>query len=104
MSAVCDGLAIIDDRGRIAYINDPFLKRLGVLKTEVLRKPLTEYLAPESRSTFETTFLEQAHEFAATLELNLATRNGRTVLAKLSVLPGSYNERMIGLLTEEPEN
>lgn len=103
MSAVCDGLAIIDDRGRVAYINDPFLKRLGVLKTEILRKPLTDYLDESCRDSFRQSFLDKTPEFASTLDLAIATGNGHKISAKLSVLPGSYNDRLIGLLTEEVE-
>jgi PAS domain S-box-containing protein len=83
---------IVEDRNGEAWIrdaNNTFISTLGYTRKEVLNTPLSNYYAPSTRATFhhQNDYLQIATRKALPEELELATRDNRSVHTLLHALP-----------------
>lgn len=72
------GYHSLDNQGRIVRINDTELAWLGYERDEVLGKPLTDFLTPDSQRQFERTFpLQRIYGGVHDIEQEMICKDGR---------------------------
>ncbi|HEY5666490.1 MAG TPA: sigma 54-interacting transcriptional regulator [Gammaproteobacteria bacterium] len=94
-------LHAVDARGRIVYVSDHWLKKLGYRREQVIGRPITDFMSEHTRESLTQEQLENviAHGAFKNEPREFVTRDGKIIEALISSAENrDQNGRVVGLL------
>lgn len=94
VEAMDEGLAILDKRGTITYVNKHFCDTLGQSREEIMGHSPVDYVAEDNRNALERHMVERARGGVSTYVANLKGMDGQNFWVKISptLLVGKQGE------------
>ena len=82
-----EGICVVDDRGRIGFINTRFCEILGYEREEVLGRYLEDFASEPSKAILEEQLMKRRRGEHVPYEIELVSRNGRIISTMVSPRP-----------------
>ena len=92
-NTIDDFLFVLDDSGRIIYVNDTVLERLGYTPDELRDRSIQSLHPSGRRSDCSCQFFELLSGKANTCPLPLLTKDGQSIPASTRIMPGRWQGR-----------